>query len=124
MEREKSGFKKRISLRTSAIPSEIVNFLDNEIQQGKSQTQAICDLLKKGLTAIEEEKAAFEALHQREGTSIDTHQYVQAGDPVLIPCPNTGRWMTKKQCEGCHLKCRVPNDLRTLWEGLKLHTKM
>ena len=115
--------KKRVTLRTSAFASEVFSYLDHQVQKGKKPTEAICDLLKKGLDAHEQEKAAFESLHQKEGASIDTNQYVQHGDPVLIPCPTTGRWMTKRQCEGCHLKCNVPTNLRTLFEGLALHTK-
>ena len=117
--------KKRVTLRTSVFTPEVLSYLNHQIQKGKNQTEAINDLLRKGIEAIEEEEKAYANLHQRRGASVETNQYVRRKDPILIPCPNTLRWVDKKlDCEiGCKLKCKLSYDQRTLIEGLLMYTK-
>lgn len=120
-----SKLKKRVTLRTSVFTPEVLSYLDHQIQKGKNQTEAINDLLQKGIQAHEEEEKAYANLHQRRGASLETNQYVRRKDPILIPCSNTNRWVDKKlDCEiGCKLKCNLTTDQRVLIEGLMLYTK-
>lgn len=120
----KQLLKERLSIRTSALTPEVIKFIEKQIKKGKSQTIVIRNLLEKGLDTIEQKKAFYNSNRQAEGESIETHQYVKKGDQVLIPCPRTDRWVTKRQCEGCHLKCNLPKDIRARFEGLALFTKI
>ena len=113
--------RKIVNFRSNKLSQALIKHIEDQTDKGKSQTTVIIELLEAGLTS----KTKHAALEQRIGESIDTHQTVFRKSPILIPCPNTNRWVDMKlDCNsGCKLKCRLTQDQKALIKGLMLYSQ-
>ena len=115
--------KNFVSIRTKAFSQPLIDYINSELKRNKdaSATGIVIDLLEKGLTNSEQEETPS-SLHAERGRDIDTQNKVKRGDYILLPCPQTNRWVDRKlDCGGCHLRCSLTEDQKALFQGLSLY---
>jgi len=117
--------KNFVSIRTKAFSQPLQDYINTQLKRNKdaSATGIIIDLMEKGLNHSEPRETPSPSNAER-GRDIDKSPQVHRGDKMLLPCPQTNRWVDKKlDCQGCHLRCPLPEDEKALFAGLRLYAK-
>lgn len=117
--------KNFVSLRTKAFSDSIKDYIQRQLKKDKDATVTgiIIDLLEKGLNHSEPRETTSPS-HAERGKDLDVYSTVKRGDRILLPCPQFNKWVDKKlDCEGCHLRCPLPEDEKALFQGLRLYAK-
>lgn len=115
--------KNFVSIRTKAFSQALIDYINRQLKQNEdaSATGIIIDLMEKGLTNSEPRETTSPS-HAERGKDLDVYSTVKRGDKILLPCPQTNQWVDKKlDCEGCHLRCPLPEDEKAQFTGLRLY---